>query len=96
MVRVVTPSLSEYLVPTSLDAPCVEGVLVENAYPSGPFGAKGVGEHATVTTAPAVLNAIYRATGALIRDFPATPEKVAAALGAFRGDRGDGVAQPGA
>jgi CO/xanthine dehydrogenase Mo-binding subunit len=57
---------------------------VENPYPTGPFGAKGVGEHATVTTAPAVLNAVYDATGVMIRDYPATAEKVALALGAFQ------------
>ncbi|MCZ7663218.1 MAG: xanthine dehydrogenase family protein molybdopterin-binding subunit [Thermoleophilia bacterium] len=81
--RIMTPSLSEYIVPTAMDVPEVEAVLIENPYPSGPFGAKGVGEHATVTTAPALLNAIYSATGVMVRDYPATPEKLARALGAF-------------
>jgi CO/xanthine dehydrogenase Mo-binding subunit len=82
--RVLKPSFSEYLIPTALDVPAVEAVIVENPYPTGPFGAKGVGEHATVTTAPAVLNAVYDATGVMIRDYPATAEKVALALGAFQ------------
>ncbi len=79
--RVTTPSLSEYLVPTAADVPEVEAVLVENAYPTGPYGAKGVGEHATVTTAPAILNAMHQATGVMVREFPATPERVARGLG---------------
>ena len=85
--RVTTRSLTEYLVPTSLDIPEVMGVIVENPYPTGPFGAKGVGEHATVTAAPAILNAVHHATGVMIDDFPATPERVAAALGAFDAGR---------
>ena len=89
--RVLTPSFSEYLLPTSLDVPDVRTVLVENPYPTGPFGAKGVGEHATVTTAPAVLNAIHAATGVMIREYPATAERVALAMGAFEAGPGDQV-----
>jgi CO/xanthine dehydrogenase Mo-binding subunit len=79
--RVTTPSFSEYVLPTAADIPEVRAVLVENPYPTGPFGAKGVGEHATVTTAPAILNAIHQATGVMVLDFPAGPETLAAALG---------------
>ena len=46
----------------------------------GPLGAKGLGEAATLPTAPAILNAIYHATGARLRQLPATPERVLAAI----------------
>ncbi|MEW5921362.1 MAG: xanthine dehydrogenase family protein molybdopterin-binding subunit [Bacillota bacterium] len=73
---VVTPSLAEYLIPTALDLPAMETILMENPYPTGPYGAKGVGEHASMTAAAAILNAIYQATGKMVTNFPATPEKV--------------------
>ncbi|MCL5943025.1 MAG: xanthine dehydrogenase family protein molybdopterin-binding subunit [Actinobacteria bacterium] len=92
--RVLTPSLSEYLIPTAVDVPEVEAVLVENPYPTGPFGAKGVGEHASVTTAPAILNAIHTATGVMIRHYPATPETLARALGVLDGDKQPSEKEP--
>ena len=48
--------------------------------PKGPFGAKGVSEAALLPTAPAIINAIYDAVGVRIRDLPATPVKILAAL----------------
>ena len=48
--------------------------------PSGPFGAKGVGEPTSVPTAAAILNGVYNAVGVRITSLPATPEKVLAAL----------------
>ena len=48
--------------------------------PHGPFGAKGIGEHVLIPTAPAILSAIHHATGAFVRDLPATPDKVRAAI----------------
>ena len=55
-------------------------ILVESEDPRGPFGAKGIGEHALVPTAPAILGAIHHATGVRIRSVPATPDRVRAAI----------------
>jgi CO/xanthine dehydrogenase Mo-binding subunit len=74
------PNLRDYLVPTSVDMPEVQMILVEENDPSGPFGAKGVGEPACLPTTPAIINAIYNAVGIRIRDLPATPDKILAAL----------------
>jgi aldehyde oxidoreductase len=73
-------NLHDYLVPTVGDMPSVEIILIEDASPLGPFGAKGVGEQALIPTAPAILNAIHDATGVRIRRVPATPDRVRAAL----------------
>ena len=53
---------------------------MEVADGEGPYGAKGLGEHVLIPTAPAILNAIRHATGAEVRDLPATPDKVRAAI----------------
>lgn len=72
----LNPNFSTYLMPTALDVPRMETVLVEDEEPLGPFGAKGVGEPATIGTAPAITNAIYNACGVRIKELPATPEKI--------------------
>jgi CO/xanthine dehydrogenase Mo-binding subunit len=64
--------------------PKVEFILIEDAAPVGPFGAKGIGEQALIPTAPAIFNAIYQATGARIRRAPATPDRVRAAIRAMQ------------
>jgi CO/xanthine dehydrogenase Mo-binding subunit len=73
-------NLHDYLIPTIGDVPQVESILIENASPVGPFGAKGIGEQALIPTAPAILNAMYDAVGVRIRKLPATPDKVRAAI----------------
>ena len=73
-------NLHDYLIPSAGDVPPVVSILVEEASPSGPFGAKGIGEQALIPTAPAILNAIHDATGARIRRVPATPDRVLAAI----------------
>jgi CO/xanthine dehydrogenase Mo-binding subunit len=70
------PRFSEYFVPTALDMPEVISLLVESEEPTGPFGAKGVGEPALLPTAPAILNAIGVATGLRVKEIPVTPEKL--------------------
>ena len=75
-----TDNLHDYLIPTIGDAPEIEVHLVEDPEPSGPFGAKGVGEPALIPTAPAILAAIRDATGARVRSVPATPARVLAAI----------------
>ncbi|MDH5750380.1 MAG: hypothetical protein OEY85_13810, partial [Rhodospirillales bacterium] len=54
--------------------------IIDNFDPSGPFGAKGVGEPTSVPTAAAIMNAIYDAVGVRITDLPATAEKVLKAI----------------
>lgn len=75
-----TDNLHDYLIPTIGDVPPIDTVIVEVADPHGPFGAKGLGEHVLIPTAPAILNAIRHASGAVVRDLPATPDKVLAAI----------------
>ncbi|MBI2875920.1 MAG: molybdopterin-dependent oxidoreductase [Candidatus Tectomicrobia bacterium] len=77
---VLNPSLADYKLLTALDMPSVEALFVESLDPTGPFGAKGVGEPGLVATAPAIANAIYHAVGVRIRSLPITPEKVLRAL----------------
>ncbi|MBW2120621.1 MAG: molybdopterin-dependent oxidoreductase [Deltaproteobacteria bacterium] len=72
--------LGDYKLPTTMDTPGIETILVETNDPYGPFGAKGVGEAAIVPTAAAIANAVYDATGVRIRELPITAEKVLAAL----------------
>jgi nicotinate dehydrogenase medium molybdopterin subunit len=78
--RIVNPNFSSYVLPTSLDAPEMEFFIIEDPEPSGPFGAKGLGEAALLPTAAAIINAIDDAVGVRISSLPATPEKVLAAL----------------
>ncbi len=75
-----TENLHDYLVPTIGDVPPIEVILVEDAEPLGPFGAKGIGEPALIPTAPAILGAIHHATGVRIAAVPATPDRVRAAI----------------
>jgi CO/xanthine dehydrogenase Mo-binding subunit len=74
------PSLLEYKVPTALDAPEVEPILVESVDPEGPFGAKEVGEGSLHPSIPAVVNAVYDAVGVWLHETPITPEAVLEAL----------------
>ena len=76
----VNPNLANYIMPTSLDMPEIEVDIVDSYDPTGPFGAKGVGEPTSVPTAAAVLNAIHDAVGVRITSLPATAEKVLAAI----------------
>lgn len=75
-----TENLHDYLIPTFGDMPEVETIIIEVADAHGPFGAKGLGEHVLIPTAPAILNAIRFATGARVRTLPATPDAVLAAI----------------
>jgi len=77
----LTPSLAEYLIPTSVDAPDVKTIMIESGGGVGPFGAKGLGEPSCVSVAPAFANAVSDATGVRIYDLPVTPEKILKALG---------------
>lgn len=79
--RALTRNFSEYQIPTVLDMPReFENIIVEVPDPTGPFGAKGLGETPTLPTAPAILNAIHDATGLWLDRLPATAESVYMAL----------------
>jgi len=75
-----TENLHDYLIPTTSDVPPITSILVEVPDPEGPFGAKGLGEHVLIPTAPAILNAIRHATGAEITRLPALPHRIVAAM----------------
>jgi CO/xanthine dehydrogenase Mo-binding subunit len=76
--RMANATLTNYLIPTTLDTPAMDVVIRENPYPHGPFGAKGVGEMPIDGPAPAVINALRHA-GFDLRRIPATPERLMAA-----------------
>jgi len=75
-----TENLHDYLIPTIGDVPPIESILIEVPDPEGPYGAKGLGEHVLIPTAPAILNAIRHATGVLVTKVPATPTRVLEAI----------------
>ncbi len=78
--KVLNPNFADYALPTVLDMPPIEPIIIETDDPAGPFGAKGMAEPACIPTAPAIANAVYDAVGVRIRDLPITPEKVLRAL----------------
>jgi CO/xanthine dehydrogenase Mo-binding subunit len=73
--RMVNCQLTNYIIPTTLDTPSIDVVILERPYKHGPFGAKGVGEMPIDGPAPAVINALRHA-GIDLREIPATPEKI--------------------
>ena len=75
-----TEDLHNYLIPTVGDMPEIHSILIEKTDPEGPMGAKGLGEHVLIPTAPAILNAIRHASGARLTRVPALPHRVRAAI----------------
>jgi len=75
-----TENLHDYLIPSCGDMPEIETIFIEKPDPVGPMGAKGLGEHVLIPTAPAILNAIHDATGVWIDRLPALPHRVLAAI----------------
>jgi 4-hydroxybenzoyl-CoA reductase alpha subunit len=78
--KLLNPSLGEYHIPTIVDMPPVDCIVVESDEPNGPFGAKEVGEGAIMPTIPAILNAVRDAIGVAIDETPLTPERIYMAL----------------
>ena len=74
------PTFLDYRMPTTLDLPLVETILVEVANPGSPHGIRGVGEVPIVPPMAAIANAIFDATGCRMTDLPITPDKLVAAL----------------
>jgi nicotinate dehydrogenase large molybdopterin subunit len=71
-----TKSFDDYYIPTSMDMPEVEVFLVEDEEPTGPYGAKGVGEPALIPQAAAIMNAIKDATGVRVYELPCAMERL--------------------
>jgi CO/xanthine dehydrogenase Mo-binding subunit len=86
-----TANLLDYKIPTPLEMPEVECILVESNDAEGPFGAKEAGEGPLLPILPAVVNAIYDAVGVRLYDLPLTPDKVWAAM-----QRNGGARKPAA
>lgn len=79
--HILNPRLSTYLIPGILDIPAeVKSVIVEEPDPLGPWGARGMAEMPFIPYAPAVVAALYDATGVWFNEFPLTPERVATTL----------------
>jgi CO/xanthine dehydrogenase Mo-binding subunit len=78
--RVSTLSFADYKMPNIADIPELQTVLLEPTEGIGPYSVKGIGEHSTSQTAPAIANAVEDAIGLRIRDLPVTAEKVYRAL----------------
>jgi CO/xanthine dehydrogenase Mo-binding subunit len=78
--RIPNDQFSTYIIPTTLDTPEIHSILVEEEFPCGPYGAKGLGETPIIAVAPAVTNAIHHAVGVRLHEIPATPERMWAAL----------------
>ena len=79
--NLLNPNLVDYRVPSFNDMPeDFHTVLVENQDGPGPYGVRGIGEGGLLSIAPAVCNALERATGVRIKDLPLTPERVWRAL----------------
>jgi 4-hydroxybenzoyl-CoA reductase alpha subunit len=78
--NILNPNLHDYLLMTVKDAPAIFSGIVESYEPEGPYGAKEVGEGATLPVLAAVAHAIANASGVWIKELPITPEKILKAL----------------
>ena len=74
--RIQNPSFVDYQIPTALDVPPIKTLFVEEPDPTGPFGAKGIGEPPFIPPMPAIANAIFDAVGVRVTEIPITPEKL--------------------
>ena len=80
--RIANASFTDYLLPTALDMPPVESVLIEDPQPDAPYGVKGVGEPPTVASTAAVVAAIRDATGRPLHRAPVRPDEIVGLAGA--------------
>jgi xanthine dehydrogenase molybdenum-binding subunit len=77
----LNPNFLDYKIPTALDVPMIETVIVEVPGPNHPFGVRGVGEMPIVPPPAALAYAICRATGVRVTDLPLTPLRILEAMG---------------
>lgn len=82
--RLKENSFMQYKIPARVETPDLEVEFDSSYEPSGPFGAKSVGEVVMNTPLPAIVQAVYHATGLWFRELPVTPEKVIRGLGKLR------------
>ena len=73
---ITNASFTDYLIPTALDMPPVESVLIEDPEPDAPYGVKGVGEPPTVVSTAAIVSALRAATGRPLTRVPVRPEDI--------------------
>jgi CO/xanthine dehydrogenase Mo-binding subunit len=78
--RMLTDSFQKYRLPTRVDAPRLTVEFAESWEPSGPYGAKSVGEIGIDTPPAALANALWNAVGIRLRELPLTPEKILHAI----------------
>lgn len=74
--RTVSNSFLQYKIPARVDAPSIRVAFEPSYEPSGPFGAKSIGECVINTPAPAIADAVYNASGVRVRNLPITAEKI--------------------
>lgn len=84
--HMLNSSFLDYRMPTSLDLPMIDTVIVEVANPSHPYGVRGVGETPIIPPPAALANAIYRATGVRMNQLPMSPGRVLETLWSKNGD----------
>jgi CO/xanthine dehydrogenase Mo-binding subunit len=89
----VTCALDTYLVPTAADLPDVTTIMIESGGGMGPFGAKGIGEPSSTSSAPAVTNAVADAIGIRLTRLPVSPERILTALKEGQAKRDDAVSR---
>lgn len=78
----LTSDFLDYKIPTAVEMPRkMDSIFIETDEPTGPFGAKSLGECCVITPAPAIANAIFDAVGVRFQQLPITPEKILAGLG---------------
>jgi CO/xanthine dehydrogenase Mo-binding subunit len=78
--RTLTPTFTEYLIPTAMDIPEIQAIVLESGEGLGPFNARGIGEPSLTPVGPAIASAVYHAIGRQITTWPITPERVLEAL----------------
>jgi CO/xanthine dehydrogenase Mo-binding subunit len=75
--RIVNPTFTDYLLPTAMDMPPLDVVLIEDPEPDQPYGAKGVGEPPTVVSTAAIVSALRSASGRPLTRVPVRPDDIA-------------------
>ncbi len=86
--RTLNPTFLDYKLPTMVDVPDTDVIIVESGHDEGPYGAKGIGESAIAPVPAALGNAVYDAVGVQVKDLPIRSEKVYRALHAARTGKG--------